>query len=714
MKTPAPRLHRHPGSLGPTRHLRPVLALFSALLAGTLHAQPAPAEAAPGPTAEPAVPVLRISADQTAAKVSPILFGFMTEEINFSYDGGLYAELVRNRTFMDHAEDPVHWSLVKDADAVGTIALDRTQPLNAALPVSLKLAITTGGPKQRAGIANEGYWGMAVRPENTYHASFYAKSSAGFAGSLTVSLESVNGATVFARATVSGLTGEWKKYEATLTTGKGFTPSAGNRLVILANAPGTVWFDLVSLFPPTWNDRPNGMRKDIMQLLVDYKPGFLRFPGGNYLEGNTPATRFDWKKTLGDLAQRPGHLNDAWNYWSSDGVGLLEFLDWCEDMKAEPVLGVYAGLSLQGGRGNGVPLEQRLATGAALEPYIQEALDEIEYVTGDASTTKWGARRAQDGHPAPFALHYVEIGNEDNLSGGGPSYPGRFSQMAAAIRAKYPDLKLIATTSVKGGTATPDVVDEHSYQRSALTFQSDAAHFDNVQKYPRTGPKIFMGEYATRIGSPTPNMDGALGDAAYLTGFERNSDVVIMASYAPLFVNVSDPTGANGTRSMQWATDLIGYDALNSYGSPSYHVQSMFSNHLGDVVLPIAAKNIPVEDRAMPPATARRGGAAQPAPTRKVPTLFYSATRDTKAGKIYLKIVNTATSSQPVQVEVSGAAINPTGQATLLSATKIDDTNSITDPDHVAPLNASVGGLGATFTRPFPSLSVTVLELDIK
>jgi alpha-N-arabinofuranosidase len=709
MDTPAPRLLHRLGRLKLDRRLRPVLAVLSGLLAGELRAQAAAPAAAP--TAEPAVPVLRISADQSAAKVSPILFGFMTEEINFSYDGGLYAELVRNRTFMDNAQDPVHWSLVKDADAAGTIALDHTQPLNGVLPVSLKLDITTGGPKQRAGIANEGYWGMAVRPETTYRASFYARSSAGFSGALTVSLESVNGATVFARATVTGLTGGWKKYETTLTTGKGFTPSATNRLVILANAPGTVWFDLVSLFPPTWNDRPNGMRKDIMQLLVDYKPGFLRFPGGNYLEGNTPATRFNWKNTLGDLAQRPGHLNDAWNYWSSDGVGLLEFLDWCEDMKAEPVLGVYAGLSLQGGRGNGVPLPQRLATDDALKPYVQDALEEIEYVTGDAATTKWGARRAQDGHPAPFALHYVEIGNEDNLSGGAPSYPGRFSQMAAAIRAQYPGLQLIATTSVRGGTAAPDVVDEHSYQRSPLTFQSDAAHYD---KYDRNGPKIFVGEYATRVGAPTPNMDGALGDAAWLTGFERNSDVVIMASYAPLFVNVSDTTGANGTRSMQWATDLIGYDALNSYGSPSYHVQSMFSNHLGDVVLPVTAENIPMADRQMPVAAARRGAAAPSAQTLRVPTLFYSATRDTKAGRIYLKIVNTATSSQPIQVVVTGADINPNGQATLLGATKVNDTNSITDPDRVAPLTASVGGLGPTFTRPFPALSVTVLELDTK
>jgi len=713
MNTPPLSLHDQCDLAASGHGRRLLLAIAAGLAAGALAAQTAPAEAAP--VAEPAVPVLRIGADKPGVNVSPILFGFMTEEINFSYDGGLYAELVRNRTFMDNADNPVHWSLVKDVDAAGTIALDHTQPLNDALPVSLKLDITAGGPKQRAGVANEGYWGMAVRPETTYRVSFYAKTSPGYAGSLAVSLESVSGTTVFARANVTGLTGEWKKYEATLTTGKAFAPSADNRLVILANAPGAVWLDLVSLFPPTWNDRPNGMRKDIMQLLVDYKPGFLRFPGGNYLEGNTPKTRFDWKKTLGDVSQRPGHLNDAWGYWSSDGVGLMEFLNWCEDMKAEPVLGVYAGLSLQGGRGNGVPLEQRLATGPALEPYIQDALDEIEYVTGDAATTKWGARRAQDGHPAPFGLHYVEIGNEDNLSGGAPSYAGRFSQMATAIRAKYPALKLIATTPVRGGTATPDVVDEHSYQRSSLTFQSDAAHFDNVQKYPRTGPKIFMGEYATRIGSPTPNMDGALGDAAYLTGFERNSDLVIMASYAPLFVNVSDTVGANGGRSMQWATDLIGYDALNCYGSPSYHVQSMFSNHLGDVVLPITGVNIPTADRAMPAATARRGGAAaQPAPTRKVPTLFYSATRDTKAGKIYLKIINTAAAPQPVQIEVTGADIKPTGQATLLSTPKVDDTNSITDPDKVAPLTASVGGLGASFTRPFPGFSVTVLELDLQ
>ncbi len=679
-------------------------------VAGTLAAQPVEPDAAPP---APVTPVLKISADNVTAHVSPIQLGFMTEEINFSYDGGLYAELVRNRTFRDNADTPVHWSLVKDAAAEGSIALDRTQQLNEALPVSLRLDITAGGPTKRAGISNEGYWGMAVRPETTYRASFYAKAAPGFAGSLTISFENNDGTTVFARAQVAGVSGEWKKYEVALTTGKAVEPSATNRLVILANAPGTVWFDFVSLFPPTWNDRPNGMRKDLMQLLVDYKPGFLRFPGGNYLEGNTPATRFEWKKTIGDVARRPGHLNDAWGYWSSDGVGLLEFLEWCEDMKAEPVLGVYAGLSLQGGRPP-LPLDQRLATGPALEPYIQEALEEIEYVSGDV-TTKWGAQRAQDGHPAPFALHYVEVGNEDNLSGGGPSYPGRFAQLAAAIRAKYPALKLIASTAIRNGTATADVVDEHFYPTSSFTFQSDHAHYDNLQRYPRTGPKIFVGEYATRVGAPTPNMDGALGDAAYLTGFERNSDLVIMASYAPLFVNVSNAVGGRGANSsMQWPTDLIGYNALTSYGSPAYYAQAMFSVYRGDVVVETTGENIPTLARSAPPANRRGGAPAQPGAPRQVPSLFYSVTRDSKEGTIFLKVVNVAAAPQLLQIEVSGATVAPSGEAVLMAASTVTDTNTITEPTKVTPYTASVGGLGASFTRMFPAYSITVLKMEAK
>jgi len=269
------------------------------------------------------------------------------------------------------------------------------------------------------------------------------------------------------------------------------------------------------------------------------------------------------------VIDRPGHQG-PWFYWSSDGLGLLEFLEWCEDLKVEPVLAVYAGYSLGGAH---------VATGKDMEPYVQDALDEVEYVTGDANT-KWGAERAKDGHPAPFPLHYIEIGNEDYLDRSG-SYPARYAQFAEALHKRYPQYKLIATDGNSEYTTkvNPDVSDEH-YYKSPADMMDLVHHYDTA---PRTGPKIFVGEWATRSGSPTPNFGDALGDAAWMTSMERNSDLIVMASYAPLLVNVS-PGG------MEWPTDLIGFDAGSTYASPSYWAQSLFARHLGDGTAAEAAK----------------------------------------------------------------------------------------------------------------------------
>jgi alpha-N-arabinofuranosidase len=642
--------------------------------------------------------VLQIKADQVAAHVSPMLYGLMTEEINFSYDGGLYAELVRNRSFKEDAKEPVDWQLVQEQGGTGTMALDPSQPLNDAISTSLKLTVTQAGGKQRVGIANEGFWGIPVKPNTRYRASFYAKAE-GFTGPIRVAIVSNDGATVHASAQVPRVTGSWKKYEAILTTRRAL-PSAANRLVISAGSAGTVWFSMVSLVPPTWNNRPNGNRKDIMQLLADMKPSFLRFPGGNYVEGRTIATRFDWKKTIGDISERPGHMNDAWRYWSSDGMGLVEFLEWCEDLHMQPVLAVYAGYSLAG---------ERVAAGKDLEPFVQDAIDEIEYVTGAASTT-WGARRAKDGHPAPFKLEYVEVGNEDQFDRQTGSYAGRFAQFFDAIKAKYPKLNVITTAQVSG--RTPDVLDEHYYRRSEDEMASHAHDYDTRE---RTGQKIFVGEWATRVGAPTPNMSGGLGDAAWMTGMERNSDLVIMESYAPLFVNVNKG-------GMQWPTDLIGFDAMGSYGSPAYYAQQMFSTHHGDVVLPVTAQGVPTREWQPPAPGGRRGAPGTPTPppqpappAQQVPMVFFDATRDSQTGTIYLKVVNRAGTPQPVQVEISGlSAVEAKGQAITLSASSPDDTNSITEPTKIVPVTTNVDGLGANFTRTFPPYSITVLEMKGK
>jgi alpha-N-arabinofuranosidase len=423
-------------------------------------------------------------------------------------------------------------------------------------------------------------------------------------------------------------------------------------------------------------------------LLADLQPKFLRFPGGNYLEGNEITNRFNWKTAIGGISQRPGHLDDGWGYWSTDGLGLLEFLGWCEDLKMQPVLAVYAGYSMH---------QRHVAPGADLQPCVQDALDEIEYVTGDVNT-KWGAQRAKDGHPAPFALNYVEVGNEDWFDKSG-SYDGRFAQIFDAIKARYPQLQIIATTKVK--SRVPDLLDEH-YYRSQEEMQLHALDYDQYSRTNHT--KIFCGEWATRVGSPTPNMAGALGDAAWMTGLERNSDLVIMSCYAPLFVNVSDP-GKNG--SMQWKTDLIGYDALNSYGSPAYYAQKMFSTHHGDTVLATDSQDIPTQ--AWQPPARRRNGELQ---IRKI---FFDATRDSQSGMICLKVVNSLGTPQPVKIEISGlSTVETDGEAVVLKANSPDDTNSIQEPAKIVPVTEKVDGLGTNFTRTFPPYSITILELKAK
>ena len=494
---------------------------------------------------------LTVAVDRPGIRISPVFYGLMTEEINHSYDGGLYGELIQNRSFRDNPQSPRHWSVVAEGGGVATTMLEGT-------PTTLRLDVTT--PGTRVGIANDGYWGIPVKPHTTYRAAFVAKASAGFKGAVEVDIESADGNTVLASGQSAPIGPEWHEYDFTLRTGD-LAPSQTNRFVLSTRQAGTVWFGEVSLFPPTYHSRKNGNRIDLMDLLADLKPRFLRLPGGNYLEGNTIPERFEWKDTIGEAAKRPGHQG-PWGYRSSDGLGLLEFLEWCEDLHMQPVLAVFAGYSLR---------QQHVAPGPDLAPYVQDALDEIEYVTG-STDTKWGAERAKDGHPRPFPLTYIEVGNEDNFDRSN-SYDGRFAQFYDAIKAKYPTLQLIATMPIR--SRKPDLVDDH-YYRSAADMERDVHHYD---AYDRKGPKIFVGEWASTMGSPTPTMEAALGDAAWLTGLEKNSDLVVMESYAPLLVNVNP-----GAR--QWPTNLIGYDALKSFGSPAYYVQSMFAKNAGDIVLP--------------------------------------------------------------------------------------------------------------------------------
>jgi alpha-N-arabinofuranosidase len=606
-------------------------------------------------------PSLNLQVDHPTAQVSPTLYGLMTEEINFSYDGGLYPELVRDRAVGKGWDALFHWTMVARGDSAVQISRDDTTGPSAALPRSIKVCVTAASEAAPAGVQNDGFWGIPVRPRTTYAGSFYAKTeNAGVP--VTVSLVNDETGVTAATATVSGLTNEWKQYSFTLKTAE-LPVTANNHLILTVPRPATVWFDLVSLFPPTYQDRPFGNRIDLMEKLAAMHPKFLRLPGGNYLEGDHIADRFDWKKTIGPWVDRPTHPS-PWRYRSSDGMGLLEFLEWCEDLRIEPVLAVYAGYSLAG---------EHVEPGPVLKPYVDDALDEIEYVTGGPET-KWGAERAKDGHAAPFPLHYVEIGNEDWFDRSG-SYDGRFAQFFQAIKQRYPNLQLIATAPVK--SVKPDVLDEHFYMPAEKSF-AEASHYD---KADRNGPKIFVGEWATREGAPTPNLEAALGDAAWMTGMERNSDLIIMASYAPLLVNVN-PGG------MQWDTDLIGYDALTSYGSPSYWAQVLFGKYLGTEVVA---------------ATLVNAG----------PRVYVSATRDEKLHKLFVKVVNASSEEKSLSVALNGVArVERDATLITLSGKTPNATNSITHPDVVVPVERRIEVAGPKFKQSFAPYSINVLELS--
>ena len=564
-----------------------LLAAGTVLLTGVRSQAPAP---------PPPVPAtLSIDMTKPGPAIPPNFYGLMTEEINHSYDGGLYAELIQNRTFQDPAprrqqtspqDVPIHWSLVGS----GTVSADREDPVNSALPVSLRLDLAGG----KAGVANDGYWGIPVRPGTAYTASFYAKGGGGFAGPITASLVLDDGSVSVAQADTSPVSSSWQKYTVTLTTGAAAPATAQAHFVLSAAGTGSVTFSKVSLFPPTYQGTPDGLRPDLMTLMAGLHPAFIRLPGGNYAEGSTFDTRFNWKQMVGPADQRPGHMG-CWGYRSSDGFGLPQYLLWCKQLGAEPVLALFAGYVLSGGHKD--------AGSPEMAQYTEEALQEIEYVSGPADS-EWGRKRAADGFPKPFPLHYVEIGNEDWFDKSG-SYDGRYTEMAQAIRKQYPRLKIIATAPVKG--LKPDLYDDH-YYRGARQMLTQADEYDKPAGVPPAltfagggwsgrqpdGIKTFVGEWATQEGSPTPDLNAALSDATFLMGLERNGDAISMECYAPLLINVSPADPAKGyPKAWQWPTNLIGYDALHSFGSPSYYAQAMLGQNKGDTVLPATLRAAP-------------------------------------------------------------------------------------------------------------------------
>lgn len=496
-------------------------------------------------------PSILVDLTKPLHKVSPLLWGIFFEEINHAGEGGIYAELVKNRDF----EDPIPlagWSIVKEGEVEGEVAVDTTYPLNPNNPRSLKIEVKRLR-KGRFGVANEGFWGMKIDRGKLYDLSLYARCEPGYRGDILVCLEHPSGI-AYAQSRIEGLTSNWKRFNIVLHSDDSSTSA---RLVIYATSTGRLWLDVVSLMPrDSWKGLP--FRSDLMRMLSDLNPSFVRFPGGCFVEGERLDHALRWQNTLGDISERPGRWC-IWGYRTTEGLGLHEYLMLCEALGAEPILVINCGMSHK----EVAPLEK-------MDEWIEDALSAIEYAVGPTNT-KWGSMRAKNGHPQPFKLRFVEIGNEN----WGEAYEERYALFYKAIKERYPKIELIANVPVR--SAPMDIVDEH-YYNSPQWFIANANRYD---KADRKGPRIFVGEYAVTRNCGTGNLRSAIAEAGFMTGLERNSDIVVMASYAPLLVNVN---------SRNWNPNLICFDNADVYGTPSYYVQKLFSEHRGDVVLPVTIK----------------------------------------------------------------------------------------------------------------------------
>jgi alpha-L-arabinofuranosidase len=504
---------------------------------------------------------LTVDVDKPGHTVSPTLWGIFFEDINLSADGGIYPELVRNRSFEDAAR-PEYWRLLNVANGNSGMAIDSSEPLNPLNRCSLRVNVD-----RRFTLENEGYWGMNIVKSDSYALKFAARATDGFQGPVMVRVVGATGAEL-AKGEISGLSGGWKYHSLDLVASDG-DPKA--KLQISAAGKGTLFLDMVSLMPKkTW--KGHGLRVDLAKSIEALHPSFMRFPGGNWVEGDDRAHMYHWKNTIGDIDARTPLWN-TWGYNTTQGLGFHEYLQLCEDLGAEPLFCINDGMSLH----DSVPLDQ-------MGPWVQDALDAIEYANGPTNSF-WGSLRAKAGHPAPFHLRYMEIGNEN----GGPDYHQRWPLLVNAIRTKYPYIQLIVNTDLRGRPypryPKPDIVDEHYYE-SPESFMWRASQYDS---YDRNGPKIFIGEYAVTQNAGKGNLRAAVGEAAFMTGLERNSDIVIMASYAPLFVNLNHRA---------WNPDLINFNGSSWYGLPGYYVQQMFGENRGDVMLPISVDAPPADPGA--------------------------------------------------------------------------------------------------------------------
>ncbi len=501
---------------------------------------------------------------QQGAELSPNLMGIFFEEINHAGEGGLYAELIANRSFEDNRGSTDGWT-ANDGTLMKVVEKNM---INEAQHHALNVRFSNNGY-----IENAGYWGIKVVKGETYKLKLWAKADDNINAKLTARLVGQD-ATTLGEVTLSApITNEWEQYEAEIKAKK-----SDNKALfrIYSSSNANITFDIVSLFPPTFKNRENGMRRDLAQMLYDIHPMFVRFPGGCYVEGDyrgdATDNRYRWQTTIGPVEQRSGHLNQNWGYYVQDGMGFHEYLQLCEDLNAEALFVVNVGLG-----------HNWLQDYQDLDEYVQEALDAVEYANGDI-TTRWGEERAKNGHPEPFNLKYIEIGNEnynfhmDSNRDQSEHYPERYYTFYKAFKEKYPDIVLVGNVE-SWGTDDPswrnqypvEMVDEHYYRNPAWFVNN----YEKYDKYDRKGPEIYVGEYAVTQGfGKLGNLNAALGEAVFIQGMERNSDIVRMSSYAPIFVNEN----AQG-----WMPDMIRFNAHMAYGTPSYYVQKLFGNNQGKV-----------------------------------------------------------------------------------------------------------------------------------
>jgi alpha-L-arabinofuranosidase len=624
---------------------------------------------------------LTIDAGHPGAAINPAMWGIFFEDINFGADGGLYAEMVKNRSF-EFPDPMMGWIKISPSLAKGDLAVRDDDPLTPANPHYLRMHSEGSAP---FGISNLGFRRMGVSQDESYNFSIEVRGVAG-APVLEVQLVAGDGS-LLDSVPLRDFTAGWKQYTLVLHPKESDWDA---RLTVLMKNKGTVDVDMVSLFPEhTWKNRPGGLRADMAQMLADLKPGFLRFPGGCIVEGSQLDRRYQWKNTIGPVADRPLLIN-RWNYefvhrptpdyFQSFGLGFFEFFQLCEDIGAQPLPILNCGMACQFNSGELCPLDQ-------LEPYIQDALDLIEFANGPAASV-WGAKRAAMGHPEPFHMKMMGVGNEQ----WGPQYIDRYTRFTAALKKEHPEIMLVSDAGPSPNDDRfkflwpklcelhADIVDQHCYDSPAWFF-NNTHRYDN---YDPNGPKVFMGEYAAQsVGVVSPKnrntLECALAEAAYMTGLERNAAVVRMASYAPLFGNVE---------AWQWTPNLIWVDNHRIYATPDYYAQQLFSRNRGDAVLPVSN--------------------ADSAATN----LFASAVQDNQSKDVILKVVNAGSQETPASIDLTGI---PSGaqkaQATILAGENMADENSFDQPRKVAPVTASIGEVGAKFDYTFKPYSVTVLRI---